>query len=104
MQSVRYSQVFKQRGSRAGLLGAGPEYDAAEGEAVPTGDESFPGEVTAATVVDTAYDLVRVVTLPLLVKVSHAVLYIVLVAYELMVPVIETSTAAVELCGYAGML
>lgn len=76
---MRYIQVFKQRGRRAGLLGSGPMYVVAEDELVSTGEDSFPGEVTGATVVEIAYDLVRVETLPLLVKVSQVVLYIVLV-------------------------
>lgn len=73
-QSVRYIHVFKQRGSNAGELGSGPEYAVVDEELVSTGDDSLPGEVTGATVVDTAYDFVKVVTLPLLVSVSQVVL------------------------------
>lgn len=73
-QSVRYIQVFKQRGSSAGELGSGPEYAIVDEELVSAGEDSLPGEVIGAMVVDMAYDFVRVVILPLLVSVSQVVL------------------------------
>lgn len=66
--------MFKQLGRSAGELGSGPEYEGAVVELVSTAEDSLSGDVTAATVVDTAYDRVRVVMLPLLVNVSHDVL------------------------------
>lgn len=58
-QSVRYIQVFKQRGRSAGELGAGPEYETGDEELGTTGEDSCPGEEIGATVADTGYELVK---------------------------------------------